>query len=184
MLQLSQGGVVAVTVTLIDDTINVVNATGWGTRVDPADNLAHVWPGAGTGVLKGSRHVAVIALGEHWAKFHVDKPALGWPYWESVILHESLHSQCTGPATKWGNVNITYGLDEAHPITEFLGAQDKAFEEGLGSFYGLAHSTSTMPRSPLRGRICGRRQRRRRPSRFQSRSATRSLVERATRATS
>jgi hypothetical protein len=140
MLQLSQGAVVTVSVMLVDDATGVVNATGWGTWTDPADNRTYVLPVGGNGPLVGSRHVGAIIVGEHWAKLQIDNTQVfGWAYWEAVILHEALHTQCTGLSTKWGNVRITYGLDEQHMITEFLGAQDKAFEEGLGSFYGFAH---------------------------------------------
>jgi hypothetical protein len=136
MLLLSQGGVREIRVTLVDDRTGVTNAPGWGTKPDGA--LTFVWPGAGSSPVPPG-HISAIVLGEHWASVDVNDMARGWPFFEMVILHEMFHSQCTGPNTKWGNTAITYGLDNNHPIAEILGAQDQAFEEGLGTFYGFAH---------------------------------------------
>ena len=141
MLLLSQGAVTEIRVTLVDDRTGVTDAPGWSTKPDGA--LSFVWPGAGNAPVAGSGHIGAIVVGEHWAAVDVNDMAKGWPFFEMVILHEMLHSQCTGLSTKWGNTAITYGLDNNHPIAEILGAQDKAFEEGLGTFYGFAHFNPT-----------------------------------------
>jgi hypothetical protein len=60
----------------------------------------------------------------------------GWLNWESVIIHETLHTQMTGEKTKWSSILITYGSSVGHEESEFLGDEEIPFEEGLGTFFG------------------------------------------------
>jgi hypothetical protein len=76
-----------------------------------------------------------VRLGSQAAKGWSSLPG-NWLAWEEVIIHETLHTQFTGPSTKWGAVSIAYGSSPGHQESEFLGDQETPFDEGMGTFFG------------------------------------------------
>ena len=143
LLALSKGNVLDVQIQLVDDHASLTGEYTYADGPGPGGRM-FVWPAAWSDPLKPPRKgwQGIIGVGEYWATQLSDPDpdkGIGWTGWESVILHETLHTQFVGEATKWGSTTITYGLDEMHQFSEILGAQDLAFEEGLGTFYGYTH---------------------------------------------
>jgi hypothetical protein len=143
LMALSKGNVVDVQIQLVDDQPGLTGKYSYAHNKG-ADSKLYVWPAAWVNPLVAPRRgwQGIIGVGEFWALRLSDPDpdkGIGWAGWESVILHETLHTQFVGQATKWGSTTITYGLDAMHDFSEILGAQDLAFEEGLGTFYGYTH---------------------------------------------
>jgi hypothetical protein len=137
VMRISHSLVFDVEVRLVDDRNGVTGNVGFATSSH--NNKTYIWPAAWSDPVTTPRkgHQGFIGIGEFWAADHVND--MGWTGWESVLLHETLHTQFVGEHTKWGSVTITYGMDGVHYFSEILGAQDLAFEEGLGTFYGYTH---------------------------------------------
>ena len=140
VMKISKGKVTDVEYQLVDDNPGLTGNYSYAHKKAP-DNKFYVWPAAGsdpaTPPAKG--WTGSVGVGEYWAANLTATPSYGWNGWESVLLHETLHTQMVGAHTKWGSIAITYGLDEMHKFSEILGSQDLSFEEGLGTFYGYAH---------------------------------------------
>lgn len=142
VMKISKGKVTDVEFQLVDDHAGLTgNYTYAHKKGDDPDTKFYVWPAAGSdpAMPPAKGWTGTVGVGEHWAADLTATPSYGWNGWESVLLHETLHTQMVGPHTKWGSIAITYGLDEMHRFSEILGAQDLAFEEGLGTFFGYAH---------------------------------------------
>lgn len=137
VMQVSHGQVRDVQVQLVDDRTGLPGRRGYA--IKRLKSVVHVWPAAWNAPLgpPGKGHQGTIGIGEIWAADHVN--SIGWTGWESVLLHETLHTQFVGEHTKWGSVTTTYGQDGVHYFSEILGADDLPFEEGLGTFYGYTH---------------------------------------------
>jgi hypothetical protein len=139
MLAISNKGVGNVQVWLVDDTTGIPVTAGYAKR--PFGGRLHVWPAGGNFLPdKATQREGLIAVGEVFAGVHEKATLIGWNGWLGIILHEFLHTQWMEPRTKWGVVNISYGLDNNHDWSEILGAQDTAFEEGLGNFFRAEHN--------------------------------------------
>jgi hypothetical protein len=143
LLALSKGNVLDVQIQLVDDHAGLTGRFTFAENPG-ADGKVYVWPAAWSDPLTAPKKgwQGIIGVGEYWAADLSNpdpKKGIGWTGWESVILHETLHTQFVGQATKWGSTTITYGLDGMHDFSEILGAQDLTFEEGLGTFYGYTH---------------------------------------------
>jgi hypothetical protein len=140
VMKISKGNVTDVEFQLVDDHAGLTGRYSYAHK-KATDNRFYVWPAAGsdpaTPPAKG--WTGSVGVGEYWAANLTATASYGWTGWESVLLHETLHTQMVGQHTKWGSIAITYGLDEMHRFSEILGAQDLAFEEGLGTFFGYAH---------------------------------------------
>jgi len=93
------------------------------------------WPVAWVSPASGGRYNGYVNLSEESSNLMKALPG-GWKAWESVVLHETNHTQYVGDKTKWGSIHITYGGDKSHWTSEFLGDQELAFEEGIGTFFG------------------------------------------------
>lgn len=137
VMRISHQLVLDVQVQLVDDRTGLPGRAGYATKSQ--SNVVYVWPAAWNHPVTAPRkgHQGVIGIGEFWALDHVT--SIGWTGWESVLLHETLHTQFVGEKTKWGSVTTTYGQDGVHYFSEILGADDIPFEEGLGTFYGYTH---------------------------------------------
>jgi hypothetical protein len=137
VMQISHQLVFDVEVQLVDDRTGLPGQAGYATQ--SSNSVEYVWPAAWSSPVTAPRkgHKGVIGVGEFWAQDHVND--IGWTGWESVLLHETLHTQFVGEHTKWGSVTTTYGQDGVHYFSEILGADDLPFEEGLGTFYGFTH---------------------------------------------
>ncbi len=139
MLAISQGGVAHVQVWLVDDRTGLPANAQYRRRAGP-NAVPYAWPAGGNFVsAAGKPLVGLMAVGEFWAAVHEKNPAYERTGWESILLHELLHTQFMEPGTKWGPTSIAYGLDGEHDWSEVLGSQDAAFEEGLGNFFGAVH---------------------------------------------
>ena len=141
MMKLSHSLVLDVQVHLVDDRTGINAAdTIYVPKLNDATKLTYVWPAAWNTPVAGppKGHQGTIGIGETTAALH-EKSMGSWAGWESVVLHETLHTQFVGQKTKWGAITATYGMDYAHQFSEILGAQDLTFEEGLGTFYGYTH---------------------------------------------
>jgi hypothetical protein len=135
ILQIS-GGITDETIALVDDRAGVTNARFATSRLP--NGTLFVWPAAGVGPKQANgRHRGFIGLGTVAAnKISTTWPG-AWKAWEGTIMHECSHTQFVNEKTKWGAVNIVYGGDNKHYLSEILGEQELTFEEGLGTFYGL-----------------------------------------------
>jgi hypothetical protein len=140
LMKLSHGNVLDVQIHLVDDAAGLTGRYGYADNPGP-DSRVYVWPAAWSDPLTAPKKgwQGTIGIGEYWAGRLANPKVLGWTGWESVILHETLHTQFVGESTKWGSTTITYGMDGSHDFSEILGAQDLTFEEGLGTFYGYTH---------------------------------------------
>ncbi len=138
VMAISHQQVKEVEVRLVDDLGGLSGTANFGTSF--RSKVKYVWPAAWNFPIEPKQgHKGVIGIGEFFAVDHVNDMTVGWTGWESVLLHEMLHTQFVLEKTKWGSVSVTYGLDGVHYFSEILGAQDLAFEEGLGTFYGYTH---------------------------------------------
>jgi hypothetical protein len=137
VMRISHQLVFDVEVQLVDDRTGLPGRAGYATQ--SSSNVIYVWPAAWNDPVTAPRkgHRGTIGIGEFFAQEHVSD--IGWTGWESVLLHETLHTQFVGEKTKWGNITTTYGQDGVHYFSEILGADDIPFEEGLGTFYGYTH---------------------------------------------
>ena len=130
------GGIVDVTAALVDDRTNI-SANSSFADAPRNDGSLYVWPAAGvSGKLANGRYRGMIGLGTSAADTIVGEPG-GWKAWEGTICHEVSHTQMVNESTKWGSVNIVYGGDGGHWVSELIGEQELTFEEGLGTFFGL-----------------------------------------------
>src|SRR5205814_1444098 len=134
MMQISNGVVTNVSIFLVDDR------TGLGTGsnafyTSTQGSTVYVWPAASNWPSGApNAWVAQISVGELAAQRFISSG--GWPAWETVLIHESLHTQFTGEHMKWGSTSIVYGGDHMHYTSELCGEQELPFEEGLGTYYG------------------------------------------------
>jgi hypothetical protein len=153
VLAISHQMVFDVEVQLVDDRTGLPGQASYATS--SRKSVVYVWPAAWNFPVTAPRkgHQGAIGIGEFFAQDHVNK--IGWTGWESVLLHEALHTQFVGEKTKWGSITTTYGQDGVHYFSEILGADDIPFEEGLGTFYGYTHfhpnglnATTTFFRNP------------------------------------
>lgn len=137
VMRISHQLVFDVEVQLVDDRTGLPGQASYATS--PRNKVVYVWPAAWNYPVTAPRkgHQGAIGIGEFFALDHVNK--IGWTGWESVLLHETLHTQFVGEKTKWGSITTTYGQDGVHYFSEILGADDIPFEEGLGTFYGYTH---------------------------------------------
>ncbi len=132
------GGITDNLVLLTDDRTGL-NAASTGIFATARINsLVAVWPAASVAPASAGRHRGVIRLGE-LAAGQFASGSGGWRRWESVILHETLHTVFVGEKTRWGSISIVYGGDGSHYISEIAGEQENPFEEGLGTFFGMSH---------------------------------------------
>jgi hypothetical protein len=140
VMKISKGNVTDVEFQLVDDHAGLTGRYSYAHK-KATDNRLYVWPAAGSdpAVAPAKGWTGSVGVGEYWAAQLTARPGYGWTGWESVLLHETLHTQMVGQHTKWGSIAITYGADEMHQFSEILGSQDLAFEEGLGTFFGFAH---------------------------------------------
>jgi hypothetical protein len=133
------GGLTDLTIVLADDRAGLTEGhTGIFFTSTIAGKVA-VWPAASVAPAVGNRYRGVIRLGELAANFFQARPG-AWRAWESVILHESLHTQFVGEKTRWGSISIVYGGDGKHYISEIAGEQENPLEEGLATFFGMTHN--------------------------------------------
>jgi hypothetical protein len=137
VMRISHQLVFDVEVQLVDDRTGLPGQASYATS--SRNNVVYVWPAAWNFPVTTPRkgHQGAIGIGEFFAQDHVSN--IGWTGWESVLLHETLHTQFVGEKTKWGSITTTYGQDRVHYFSEILGADDIPFEEGLGTFYGYTH---------------------------------------------
>lgn len=137
VMQISHQLVFDVEVQLVDDRTGLSGNASYATS--SRNNVVYVWPAAWNFPVTAPRkgHQGAIGIGEFFALDHAN--SIGWTGWESVLLHETLHTQFVGEKTKWGSITTTYGQDGVHYFSEILGADDIPFEEGLGTFYGYTH---------------------------------------------
>lgn len=101
----------------------------------------YVWPAAFNWQMKTPGFGGVAMFGEHEMEDAVANAVGGVSSIDEVVLHESSHTQWTGNSSKWGAINnslITYGADGMHyfNISEMLGDQEGALNEGLATAYG------------------------------------------------
>ena len=131
------GGLTDVTVALVDDRTGITAGSRFA-DMPRGDGVLYVWPAASVSARLGNgRYRGFIGLGTTAADSISSKwPGL-WLAWEGTIQHEMSHTQFVNEKTKWGSVNIVYGGDGNHWISELLGEQELTFEEGLGTFFGL-----------------------------------------------
>src|SRR5438874_2922348 len=112
MMQISNGVVTNVSIFLVDDR------TGLGTGsnafyTSTQGSTVYVWPAASNWPSGApNAWVAQISVGELAAQRFITSG--GWPAWETVLIHESLHTQFTGEHMKWGSTSIVYGGDHMH----------------------------------------------------------------------
>ncbi len=91
------------------------------------DGRKHVWPTGGSG--------GRVRLGEYQMERDQSHRAGGNAAIDELVLHESSHTQFTGPWSRWDGY-ITYGADEQHYGNELQGDPEAALNEGIGTFYG------------------------------------------------
>ncbi|MBI5371972.1 MAG: hypothetical protein HZA79_08095 [Sphingobacteriales bacterium] len=153
VLRNSAGSVVRVEYWLADDRT--------GLSSSPADTSQifmkytdhgrkYVWPAANNGPYPdGRRFDGWVMFGEHQLETDQSRRTGGMRAVDEVVLHETSHTQFTGPWSKWGAVSgnaITYGADGMHyfSISELLGDQEGALNEGLATFYGFIMNDSAL----------------------------------------
>jgi len=133
------GGLTDLLIVLTDDRSGLSEGhTGIFVASRIAGKLA-VWPAATVAPAAANRYRGVIRAGELAANLFQAKPG-AWLAWESVLLHESLHTQFVGEKTRWGSISIVYGGDGKHYVSEIAGEQENPLEEGLGTFFGMTHN--------------------------------------------
>ncbi len=83
---------------------------------------------------------ASIGIGEYWAA-QLDGPrqSSAGPAGSRCCCTKRCTRSSSASTRSGARSTITYGMDEMHQFSEILGAQDLAFEEGLGTFYGYTH---------------------------------------------
>lgn len=146
IMQIS-GGLTDVTMALVDDRTGV-SANSRFADMPTGDGKRYVWPAASvTARLANGRYRGFIGLGTCAADTITNTEAGGWKSWEGTIMHETSHTQFVNEKTKWGSVNIVYGGDGNHWISELLGEQELPFEEGLGTFFGAIDNPEWTRRS-------------------------------------
>jgi hypothetical protein len=130
------GGRTDLLVLLSDDRTGLTGAGIFATS--SIGGRTAVWPAASVAPAGGNRFRGVMRLGE-LAGAQFAGGGSGWTRWESVILHETLHTQFVGEKTRWGSISVVYGGDGGHYTSEIAGEQENPFEEGLGTFFGMSH---------------------------------------------
>jgi hypothetical protein len=132
------GGKVDVDIILLDDQTGLGSNSGIFVAYTYGGKKIS-WPAASVGPEAGGRYRGLVRLSEESCKVFTSGTGT-WLSWESVVLHEMNHTQYVGQKTKWGRIHITYGASGSHWVSEFLGDQALAFEEGIGTFFGHVHN--------------------------------------------
>jgi hypothetical protein len=87
-----------------------------------------------------------VRVGEQSALIDVNTPSGGgFARFEATLIHEVSHTQFlsdTSGVNKWGKhgIDISYGGDQGHWFEELQADEQQAMDEGLASFWGLAHN--------------------------------------------
>jgi hypothetical protein len=87
-----------------------------------------------------------VRVGEQSALLDVNTPSGGgFARFEATLIHEVSHTQFlsdTSGVNKWGKhgIGISYGGDQGHWFEELQADEQQAMDEGLASFWGLAHN--------------------------------------------
>jgi len=142
VLQIS-GGRVNIDYFLIDDRTGITpdpNGYMGMFTTDDINGTRGVWPSAWVWNTGGGRYQGQTGLGELASAYIQRREAGGWLAWETTVIHETNHTQFVGEKTKWPSITITYGGDGSHWESELLGGRALAFEEGLGTFFGLTRN--------------------------------------------
>lgn len=136
-------GNVRVNYYLVDDRTGISGASGDFTLKrfsrTGQDGRNHVWPtGNGFGLAAGG-YAGRVRLGEY--QLDVDQfMRVGAAYaLQELVLHETFHSQLVGRWTKWNG--YVYGRDNSHFVSEIMGDQEAALNEGFGTFFGYTVNT-------------------------------------------
>lgn len=134
---------VNVNVMLADDRNAVSVAKLFCADKDTVDDKLYLWPCARIKKTGPSKYLGQVFLGEHFAQKDILRPG-GFRNWEGTIIHEFSHTQLLPDPefgkNKWKSIAIAYGGDDGHWSTELLADEQIAIDEGLGSFFGLAHN--------------------------------------------
>lgn len=140
------GGVVNVTVYLIDDRTGLDAASRIVTQTDNSTHQLYAWPAANN-YLWQNNYYGYTYLGERASRLFAGG-AGGWKNWEGTVLHEISHTQFLPDPVygrnKWGaarGVEISYGGDKSHYIVELLADPQMPLDEGLGTFWGTEHNS-------------------------------------------
>ncbi len=144
----NSGRIVDVEYYLVNDSARFSGAKRHMFATAPETPPFYVWPAASNVYDPGTRrYIGWVGLGETQLEIdQVTRYGLERAI-DEVVLHESSHTQWVGEATKWPVTETTiysYGADNSHSVTELLGDQELAINEGLATFYGYTLNQAGM----------------------------------------
>lgn len=150
VLKNSAGRVHTVLYFLVDDRTGLSSLAADTTHifVQYDDNSKkYVWPAANNNQFPTSsgKFIGWVMLGEHQLQFDQSLRTGKISSVDELVLHETSHTQFTGPWSKWlsvGRKPITYGADGMHYLTEIMGDQEGALNEGIATSFGYVMNDS------------------------------------------
>lgn len=144
----NSGRIVDVNYLLVNDSTGFSGAKTHAFLPYPQTAPFFVWPAAtNNGPLANGRYNGWVMLGEHQMATDQSRRIGGMRAVDELVLHETSHTQWVGEWTKWPSTSagaITYGADGQHYVTEVIGDQEGAINEGLATYYGFTINQAGM----------------------------------------
>ncbi len=150
VLKNSAGRVHTVLYFLVDDRTGLSSLAADTTHIFVPYNDSskkYVWPAANNNQFPAAsgKFLGWVMLGEHQLQFDQSQRTGRISSVDELVLHETSHTQFTGPWSKWlsvGRKPVTYGADGMHYLTELMGDQEGALNEGIATSYGYVMNDS------------------------------------------